>query len=450
MEVQVHSCRPAASLKAGAAALAACAARLRAQAVAVWRDPTGAAPHACLFWCFWFSLASFPAGYGLREVMPPLCCIFLLLYYRRAWRQSVLRRLPVRPLFYCLGAMVLIGVVFSEDVPTSLLHAGTGVNKGFILPFIAMECVRDEKDLRRLVWACVLACFWQGLDGLWQAHTGRDFIMGYPCNAGRLTGSLGDYTVGNYIALALVPAFALWFVLRRTLTPAATAFLWLAALWPAFFLLVGAASRSGALALAAAVGLWFVLAWPEGRRLKPALCALAVLLAVLALQGRAKVDAVLEDGRWSLWELGWRVFEQHPWLGSGAGTYNEAFRALGLAPEKDLITISHPHNLYLDILYAHGLLGFALGMTALLGFLWWGYRRIRPRLTAERAHGNGSVYWRLTAWFWLGYAAWLANGVFGHDFYRLGWLGLAMSHLGVMLGAVVNGPDPAAPEPAAS
>ena len=47
------------------------------------------------------------------------------------------------------------------------------------------------------------------------------------------------------------------------------------------------------------------------------------------------------------------------------------------------------------------LVGFALGMTALLGFLWWGYARIRPRLAAERAAGYGSVYWRLTAWFWL-------------------------------------------------
>ena len=84
-------------------------------------------------------------------------------------------------------------------------------------------------------------------------------------------------------------------------------------------------------------------------------------------------------------------------------------------------------------------------MTALLGFLWWGYARIRPRLAAERAAGYGSVYWRLTAWFWLGYAAWFANGLFGHDFYRIWWLALAMSHLGVMLGAVCNGPEPACP-----
>ena len=150
--------------------------------------------HACLFWTFWVSLALFPIGDGRSEGQPPRCFIFLLLYYRHAWHRSVLRRLTVWPLFLCAGAMTLIGVVFSTDVWQSFLHGGMGVNKAYILPFIAMECVRSTRDLRRLVHACVLACVWQGLDGMWQAWTGFDFIMGYAPNAGRLTGSLGDYS----------------------------------------------------------------------------------------------------------------------------------------------------------------------------------------------------------------------------------------------------------------
>ena len=396
---------------------------------------------ACLFWSFWFSLASFPIGYGMREVMPVLSFIFLLLYYRHEWHNSVLRRLDARRLFYCLWLMVGIGVFFSTDPLASLLHAGTGVNKGFILPFIAMECVRDEKDLRRLVWACALACFWQGLDGIWQAATGRDFIMGYTRNAGRLTGSLGDYTVGNYIALALIPAFGLWFVLRRGLDAVSSAFLCLAVFWPAFFLLQGAASRSGVLAVAASFGFWALLRrrrWQWRILLWP---LLALGLFILCQPQRLTPEHVIDDGRWSLWNLGWRVFLEHPWFGAGAGQYNAAFRSLGLAPLKDEITISHPHNLYLDMLYAHGLVGFCLGMIFLLGFLWWGYRRIRPRLAEEYAERDASPYWRLTAWFWIGFAGWLVNGIFGHDFYRIWWLGLAMSHLGVMIGAVVNGAD---------
>ena len=148
--------------------------------------------------------------------------------------------------------------------------------------------------------------------------------------------------------------------------------------------------------------------------------------------------------------MGWRIFLEHPWFGSGAGQYNTAFRALGLSPEKDLITISHPHNLYLDMLYAHGLVGFTFGMIFLLGFSWWGYQRIRPQLLAERSYGRTGIYWRMTAWFWIGFVAWLFNGIFGHDFYRVWWLALAMGHLGVMIGAVINGPaaeDAARPAP---
>ena len=408
---------------------------------AMRRERPGEFWFACLFWSFWFSLASFPIGYGMREVMPVLSFIFLLLYYRHEWHNSVLRRLDARRLFYCLWLMVGIGVCFSTDPLASLLHAGTGVNKGFILPFIAMECVRDEKDLRRLVWACALACFWQGLDGIWQAATGRDFIMGYTRNAGRLTGSLGDYTVGNYIALALIPAFGLWFVLRRGLDAVSSAFLCLAVFWPAFFLLQGAASRSGVLAVAASFGFWALLRrrrWQWRILLWP---LLALGLFILCQPQRLTPEHVIDDGRWSLWNLGWRVFLEHPWFGAGAGQYNAAFRSLGLAPLKDEITISHPHNLYLDMLYAHGLVGFCLGMIFLLGFLWWGYRRIRPRLAEEYAERDASPYWRLTAWFWIGFAGWLVNGIFGHDFYRIWWLGLAMSHLGVMIGAVVNGAD---------
>ncbi|MDR1660464.1 MAG: O-antigen ligase family protein, partial [Desulfovibrio sp.] len=91
------------------------------------------------------------------------------------------------------------------------------------------------------------------------------------------------------------------------------------------------------------------------------------------------------------------------------------------------------------ILYAHGIVGFVLGMTFLLGFLYWGYKQIRPNLLAEWRRNTGSLYWRLAAAFWVAYAGWFVNGLFGHDFYRTWWLGMAMSYLGIMTGAVVNG-----------
>ncbi len=407
-----------------------------------WREDRAGFWYTALFWTFWLSLASFPIGYGAREVLPPLCAVFLVCYYRHAWRQSVWRRLALRPLFYSLWAMIVLGVLFSGDMLSSLLHAGTGINKGFILPIIGMECVRSGRDLRRLVGASVLACFWQGLDGIWQAWTGYDFIMGYTLNGGRLTGSLGDYSVGNYIALAIIPALGLWHMLRRHAGTVRSLAVCAVALGPAFFLLEGASSRSGILAVSSAFVFWWLLSRRRVNVLPLAGGACVMLGYVLLQASRLAPETVANDGRWSLWELGWKVFCQHPFFGAGAGQYNTAFRELGLVPARDAITISHPHNLYLDILYAHGIIGFLLGMAFLAGFAWWGYARIRRQLASRPGDDAGRLYWTLAGWFWGGYMGWLVNGIFGHDFYRIWWLALAMSYVGIFIGAIVNGEDP--------
>lgn len=390
-----------------------------------------------LFWSFWLSLAFFPIGYGFREVMPPLCLIFLLLYYRHAWRQSTLARLGPAWLFLCPLAMTTLAVVFSAHPWAAFPHAAMGINKAYILPFIAMECSRNLTDLKRLAWACGFACFWQGLDGLWQAFTGYDLIMGYPFR-GRLTGSLGDYTVGNYLALAMIPAFGIWYILRQKLPTPVCLLLFCSLLWPAAFLFLGASSRSGILAIASCLSIWSIWNYGFFRPLWVALPAAAAGIFMLFQGSRFSTAAVLGDNRWDLWRLAWKVFEGHPWLGAGPGQYNTAFRELGLEPVHETITISHPHNLYLDLLYAHGLIGFCLGMVFLLGFAFWGFRRLRRHLPAPAATDPG-LYWTLAAWFWLGYIAWLVNGIFGHDFYRIWWLALAMCNMGIMIGAV-SGP----------
>lgn len=405
------------------------------------KDNPAAFWRCCLFWSFWISVALFPIGYGFREVMPPLCGIFLLLYYRHGWRDSVLARLGGPVLFFvCAAAMTLSGIIFSTNVWASLIHAGMGVNKAYILPFIAMECAHDLRDLRRLCWAAMLACFWQGLDGIYQALTGYDFIMGYG-HKGRLTGSLGDYTVGNYLALALPPAFGVWQLLRRKLAASTCGLLCFALFWPPAFLFVGASSRSAVLAIGAALALWALMRHGRSRWLWLLLPCAAVGLFLLFEGRRFSPEAIINDNRWDLWRLGWRVFEAHPWFGAGAGQYNAAFRALGLAPTHEVITISHPHNVYLDMLYAHGIVGASLGYIFIFGFLWWGGKNIAPRLRRFSPGADDDCYWSLAAWFWIGYAAWLVNGIFGHDFYRIWWLALAMSNLGIAIGAIVKGRD---------
>ena len=418
----------------------------------LYRADPGEFWYRCLFWSFWSHLAFFPLGYGWREVMPVINGIFLVLYYRHRWQDSVLRRLPLLPLFCCFWAMIVLGVVFSRAPLDSFLHACMGLNKAYILPFIAMECVRGLKDLKRLVWACVIVLFWEGIDGVWQWFTGYDFIMGYPLNKGRLTSSLDDYWVGNYVAMVLVPAFGLVYMLRRTMPAAKVCAIYVLLTWPAYFLFVGAAARAGLFALVGTVVLWLLL---TRRRFSWAfiLVPAALVALFLLLQPRHGILNVLHDGRWSLWGLAIAVFRAHPIFGAGIFQYNAAFRELGLKPARDAITISHPHNIYLDLLCSHGVVGTALGLAFLFGVLYWGLRHLAPRLGAisrgeypsglpdSEEPGRSALWWRLTGLFFLGYVAWLLDGVFGHDFYRIWWLALAMAHLGVGIGGICRGLD---------
>lgn len=416
----------------------------------LWRDDPGEFCHKGLFWTFWLSLASFPIGYGAREVLPLVALVFLLGYYRFSWHKSVLANLPIRWIFLCPLVMSCIGIVFSSDIWESLLHVGRGINKGFILPFIAMECAGSEKDLRRLVWASVIACFWQGLDGIWQACTGFDFIFGYPMHSGRLTGSLGDYDVGNYIAMALVPAIGVWHILQRSTYSIARRCFWLVLLLgPAIFLLNGAGTRSGMLSLTCAFTCYVFLQFKNisfPRILSVGALFLMIFFAFWVGQhafpsantARLGPNVVKEDGRWGYWQTAFKIVQANPWLGAGAGRFRDTFERLDIAPAKDAENASHPHNLFLDILYAHGGIGFTLGMIFLLGSPLWCYRRIRALMRHEMQSVQHGISAHLACCFLLGYVSWLINGIFGHDFYRIWYLAIAMSYLGIALGAAVT------------
>lgn len=408
-----------------------------------------------LFWTFCFHMAFFASGYGFREVVPVICLICLGMYYRHAWKESVLRSLPVLPLFISLWIMMAIGVLFSLNPWQSFLATATTFNKGLILPFLAMESVRSCRDLKRLAAASLVAFFWVGLSGICQAITGYDFPLGYTMHAGRLTAAIGDYCVGNYLMQVLIPALGVWYLLRERFSVPKSLLVLVLLLVPGLFTLWGAGARSGLVALVGAALAWWVLVlrcrwW---KIIVP--CALAALLLLAAVgheySQRMSMQSFQNDGRWDLWRLAREIIATWPVFGAGAGMFNTAFRSLGLIPVRDLITIEHPHNLYLDILCSTGIVGAIFGFLFLFGMLWWLGRKLLPRLhatwnelhtqaAAERADADaiGSpLYWRLAALFALGYLAWLVNGITGHEFYRMWWLGQAMQGLGVAIGAIV-------------
>jgi O-antigen ligase len=430
-----------------------------------------------MFRLFWLYIVIFAVGPGVREVLPTMCLLCLIPYYFCRYRDSTLRRFTARPLFIFFFLAAAVGVLFSQDVQTSFLHVGRGVNKAFILPFVAMECVRNEKDLRRLIWAVAIACLWQGCNGIWQSISGFDFIDHTPTHRtvlypmpsspdfdlstyapivfGRLTGSLSDYRVGNYMALMLIPAGAVWFILRERFSRARSLGISALLLGPGLYLLYFSYTRNAYLTIVAGAALWLLIRgntplW------KPPLFAGAALLIMICLMPRLRMEWIPLDGRWELWRFAWAVFREFPLTGAGFGRYNAAFRQLGCLPTADEVTISHPHNIYLQLLCESGILGFVPAVIFLFGMLAWGYMRIRPHLRAElrdvKAGCSNGAHWRITALMWCVWGAYLASGVFGHDFFRIWWQALIMGHLGIMIGAIVNAPPvhPSTPGPAPS
>lgn len=410
--------------------------------------PVGELCSRGIFWTLVCYIVTFSWGFGIREVLPCIGGIFLFALYKYDWKSTTLSRFPLKWTLAVFGLSLVWAVVMSRDPWESFLHIGRGFNKQFLVFFLALECVRTEKDLRHLVYALTAGLFIQGWNCVYQHCTGLDFIQHDPLNAGRLTGSFGDYWVGNWFALTMVPACGLWYLLRRKLPRPLGACLCIAVFLPAVYGMVFAGARNAYIILFGAMtaaclyrqfrlgrknrSMWIFIAL--------AACAVAAM-SVCGLQRGMSAGAVQGDGRWSLWELAIAVFRDSMITGAGAGQYNAAFRALGLAPLKDAITISHPHDIYLQLLCETGIVGTLLTLVPLAVIFLWIERRLCPMLRTEYAlppSADGPLYARLTFLFALGFFAFLISGIVGHDFYRPWYLAVALGNLGIALGAVLR------------
>lgn len=403
--------------------------------------PAQGASHcrAALLWLLFASIITFPLGQAFREGGPLLSLVALALYYYWGWEQSALRKLPVRYLFVLFYALIFLSTLSSIAPATSARIVSPNLWKGFMLPFIAMESIRSWRDLRLLVIGFAIAAFYEGLDGIWQHITGFDFIHKTPIMAGRLTGSMDTYRAGDFMAMVTVPALGICTLLPARLSHRTRLVLACLMLLPALHLLIFAQSRSGYLGfLGGLYCLWvFLLGRPAIRwALLP---PLAGVLLVFFGPRRISLEAALQDQRWDLWRLAWRVFESRPWFGAGAGAYNAGFKSLGLLPVAEDPAIQHPHNIYLQFLSDTGVVGFTIAIAFFATMTVWSALRIRSGL--KDAAGDALCHWQLTAFFWAGWVCYLFNAIGAHDYYRTWWLALAMTLLGILLGGCMTGPN---------
>lgn len=394
--------------------------------------------HALLFWVFALSIITFPLGQAFRESGPIIGLLLLGWYYYRNWEHSNLRKFKLKYLFAIFYALIIFKIIDSVVPATSYKTVSPNLWKGFVLPFIGMEAVRSTKDLRILTMTLAATCILQGFDGIWQFITGFDLVHRTPIMTGRLTGSMSTYRVGDYIAMIGIPAAGIWALLPRSFSSVKRIIATVCILSPAIFLLIFAQSRSGY--LGAIAGIYMIWLLFLGRptiwtALAPLLCG--VLFTLLGPK-RISIETALQDQRWDLWQLAWRVFEANPLLGVGAGAYNAGFKALGLLPVVEDPSIQHPHNIYLQFLCDTGIIGFAIAMLFFIAITGWSAWRIRTGLRSAAAAAR--QHWELAAFFWGGWLCYIANGIGSHDFYRTWWLATAMTVLGITLGACLSSP----------
>jgi O-antigen ligase len=147
-------------------------------------------------------------------------------------------------------------------------------------------------------------------------------------------------------------------------------------------------SRGGLVALGASLIAAIVVA---GRRrgVVLGLAAAAVLATVIYFGAFAPAEArdrVLElqggTGRTDIWTVGWRMVEDQPLLGVGAGNFPVASIHYLLEPGSLLRTdfiVDNPkvaHNTYLNVLAELGVVGLALFLAVIAFPLWWAARAV--------------------------------------------------------------------------
>jgi O-antigen ligase len=147
------------------------------------------------------------------------------------------------------------------------------------------------------------------------------------------------------------------------------------------------ASRGGLISLSVAL----LAAAIFGRGWRPQIGIFAAVLSVVAFiyftgfasdQVRERLESTTQgqsqtlEGRTTIWAVGWRVFEDNPGVGVGAGNFGVSSRhyvldAGALGRTDQIIDVGQPaHNSYLEVMSELGLIGLA-GLLTILGFCLW-------------------------------------------------------------------------------
>jgi O-antigen ligase len=330
-----------------------------------------------------------------------------------AWGRGRRREFfSVHPVALYLLALFLtwtsLSVLWSTDQNAAVTAASRyGLN--FLLFPIVYTAVRERRHLRWLVWTFVAGA-------LLSAAYGVAFPQ--PTEEGRLAGAIGEANeLASVLLAATVLSIGLAIAARRASLARA------AALAAAAICAAGVVISLSRAALVAACLVVVASVFVAGRwRGRAAVAALVIALAGVTYfasfttpQARERVTRFEGGtGRIDLWTLGWRMVEQRPLLGVGAGNFETSTPRYLVRPGvivRDDFVLDHPkqtHNIYLQVLSELGIPGLALFGSIVVFCLACSLR------AARRARAAGDLELEPLAW-----AVFVATiGVLATDFFQ--------------------------------
>jgi O-antigen ligase len=265
-----------------------------------------------------------------------------------------------------LAAWALISLAWAEE-PGEAQNSVLRFMLNFVLFPIALVAIRRERHIPWLFGVFIAGALVTVLFGFFEGPAGK------PADAARLEGAgVNPNQLGSYLVVAMV--FAATFFTTRRWPPIARGAALAAGCLAAIGLFM-TLSRGALVGFAAAL-LVAPLVVGRGRR------AAALVLVVLTLAGTAAwyaaiapADAVARitnprhgggSGREDLWRVGWRMVNDRPVLGVGAGNFGVSSIHYLLRPgstqRDDYIVVRHTvaHNIYLTVLAELGIVGLTL------------------------------------------------------------------------------------------
>ncbi len=326
-----------------------------------------------------------------------------------------------------LAAWAAMSLVWAE-VPALGETAVTRFALNFVLFPIALVAIRTPRHVMWIVAVFVVGAFAAVALGLAEGSVGDPAAESRLKGAGLNPNQLGSYCVVAAIFATTLAANPRWSVLARTAALAVAGFAGIAV----FMTL----SRGALVGLAAAL---VIAPLVIGRRRR----AGAVVIAVAAVLGTVgwyatvappnAVERVTHpgggSGREDLWRVGWRMVEDQPVWGVGAGNFPVAAVHYLLRPgatERDEIIVDEQkvaHNIYLTVLSELGAVGLAF-------FLFIIFLALRCALSAARrfAHAGDPVMELVARGLFISIVSMAAVGFFSSALYsKQFWLLLAIA-----------------------